>query len=153
MEITTAIINIVGEMAEWLKAYAWKAYVRAIVPQVRILFSPPNLFTRYNISMNKQLLLKTFRNTALAAIYIFLVSQLMLHGDKVFGDVNNDVGPLVILLLFSLSAAVVGGLVFGESVLLFFDNKKRESILAAIYSVGWLGMYTALGLLMLVTIN
>ena len=29
-------------MAEWLKAHAWKACVPAMVPQVRILFSPPN---------------------------------------------------------------------------------------------------------------
>ncbi len=28
-------------MAEWLKAHAWKACVPAMVPQVRILFSPP----------------------------------------------------------------------------------------------------------------
>jgi hypothetical protein len=103
--------------------------------------------------MNKQLLLKTFRNTALAAIYIFLVSQLMLRGGEWFGNGNSVVGSFVILLLFSLSAAVVGGLVFGESVILFFDNKKRESIKAAIYSVGWLGLYTALGLLTLVTVK
>lgn len=30
-----------GEVAEWLKAHAWKACVPAMVPQVRILFSPP----------------------------------------------------------------------------------------------------------------
>ena len=103
--------------------------------------------------MDKQLLVKTFRNTASAAIYIFLVSQIMLNGAKWFGNVNNGIGSFVILLLFSLSAAVVGGLVFGESVLLFFDNKKAESIKAAIYSVGWLGIYTVLGLLTLAIIK
>ena len=33
--------NAHGEVAEWLKAHAWKACVPAMVPQVRILFSPP----------------------------------------------------------------------------------------------------------------
>ena len=30
-----------GRVAEWFKAHAWKACVRAIVPQVRILSLPP----------------------------------------------------------------------------------------------------------------
>jgi hypothetical protein len=94
--------------------------------------------------MDKQLVLKTFRNTAVAAIYIFLVSLIMTNGDKLFGNINNSMGPFVILLLFSLSAAVVGGLVLGQSVLLFLDNKKAESIKAAIYSVGWLSVYTVI---------
>src|ERR1700743_10758 len=33
----------VGEMAEWLKAHAWKACVRETVPWVRIPLSPPYL--------------------------------------------------------------------------------------------------------------
>jgi len=99
--------------------------------------------------MDKNLLVKTFRNTALAAVYIFLVSQIMLNGQKMFGNSNSILGPFVILLLFSLSAAVVGGLVFGESAILFFDNKKAKGIQAAIYSVGWLGVYTIIGLFVL----
>lgn len=35
------ISSIFGEMSERPKVVAWKATVRAIVPQVRILFSPP----------------------------------------------------------------------------------------------------------------
>src|SRR5215510_4856580 len=34
-----------GEMAEWLKAHAWKACVRETVPWVRIPLSPPSLFS------------------------------------------------------------------------------------------------------------
>ena len=100
--------------------------------------------------MNKKLLLKTFRNTSFAAIYIFLVSQLMQNGDKLFGEKTNPaIAGVVILLLFCLSAAIVGGLVFGESVIQLIDNKKREAILAAIYSVAWLGAYTIIGILLL----
>lgn len=103
--------------------------------------------------MNKNLLVNTLRNSTLAVVYIFLVSQLMLNGDRLFGDVNNDFGPFVILLLFSLSAAVVGGLIFGESVILFLDNKRRASITAALYSVGWLGAYTLVGFAILLLIG
>jgi hypothetical protein len=99
--------------------------------------------------MDNKLLLKTFRNTILAAIYIFVVSQIMVHGESWFGNVNEALGAFVVLMLFSLSAAVVGSLVFGESVMLFFENKRAESIKAAIYSVGWLGFYTVIGLIIL----
>lgn len=103
--------------------------------------------------MDKKLFLKSFRNTTCAAIYIFLVSQLMQSGDKIFGkSANSAIGGLVVLLLFSLSAAVVGGLIFGESVIQLIDNKKRNAIMSAIYSVGWLGFYTIIGILVLIII-
>jgi hypothetical protein len=103
--------------------------------------------------MNKELLVKTFRNTAGAVIYIFLVSQIMQNGGKLFGETDNMLTPFVVLLLFSFSAAVVGGLTFGQSVILFIDNKKSDSIKAAIYSVGWLGLYTILGFLILIILK
>ena len=103
--------------------------------------------------MDKKLSVKTFRNTTLAVVYIFLVSQLMLNGEKIFGNTNNAIGPFVVLLLFSLSAAVVGGLVFGESAILFFENKREKGIRAAIYSIGWLGFYTIIGLTLLAIIQ
>lgn len=103
--------------------------------------------------MNKELLLKTFRNTSAAAAYIFVVSQIMQNGEKLFGKVDSALTPFVVLLLFSLSAATVGGLVFGQTVILFLENKKREGLKAAVYSVLWLGLYTLLGLAILILIK
>jgi hypothetical protein len=102
--------------------------------------------------MDKELLFKTFRNTTGAAAYIFLVSQVMANGERLFGK-DNSLTPFAVLMLFSLSAAVVGSLVFGLTVMLFLDNKKKESVKAAIYSIGWLGIYTLLGLLTLIVIK
>lgn len=104
------------------------------------------------MKMNNPLLIKTLRNTTLAAVYIFGVSQLMQHGDRFFGKMNSALAPFALLLLFCLSAAVVGGLVFGQSVYLFLDNKKEESVLAAFYSVGWLALITVLGFILLVAL-
>lgn len=103
--------------------------------------------------MNKALLMKSFRNTTAAAVYIFGVSQIMNNGDKIFGEVDNMFASFVFLLLFSLSAAVVGGLVLGESVMLFLDNKKRESITATMYSVAFLALYTLLGIIALIALK
>jgi hypothetical protein len=99
--------------------------------------------------MDKELLFKTFRNTTGAALYIFIVSQIMQNGEKLFGKTDTMFTPFAVLLLFTLSAAVVSSLVFGLSVILFLDNKKKESIQAGIYSISWLGVYTVLGLITL----
>lgn len=103
--------------------------------------------------MNKKLLLKTFRNTTGAALYIFLVSQIMQNGGKLFGEADNMFTPFAVLLLFTLSAATVGGLVLGESLMLFLNKKNSEGIKAAIYSIGWLALYTTLGLLILILVK
>lgn len=103
--------------------------------------------------MDKKLLLKTFRNVSGAAVYIFLVSQVMSHGEKWFGREDNAFTPVAVLLLFSLSAATVGGLVFGESVLMIFQKKYTEAVKAAIYSVSWLAGYTFIALLSLYLLN
>lgn len=100
--------------------------------------------------MNKALLIKTFRNTLLATAYIFGVSQLMQNGGKLFGEGDNIFTPFIILLLFSLSAAVVGGLVLGQSLALFLEDKKKESLQAAFYSISWMALYTVLVLIGLV---
>jgi len=99
--------------------------------------------------MNKKLLVTTFRNTLLTALYIFLISQLLSNSWRWFAGSDYAIRSFVTLLLFSFSAAIVGGLIFGESIILFLDNKKKESIRAAIYSICWLGVYTVLGLLVL----
>jgi uncharacterized membrane protein len=77
----------------------------------------------------------------------------MQNGDKLFGKVDNILVPFVFLLLFSLSAATVGSLTLGLPVLMFFDGKKTDSIKAAIYSIGWLGLYTLVGLVILFVVN
>jgi hypothetical protein len=103
--------------------------------------------------MDKQLLKLTFRNTALAAVYIFLVSQIMQHGDEWFGKEDKFLTPFVVLLLFSLSASVVGGLMMGQAIILVIEGKRTEGIRAAVYSVGWLALYTLLGVLALAALK
>lgn len=100
------------------------------------------------ISMNKKLFLLALRNTTLAVIYILTVVLIMENGNKLFGNnSNNIIGALFMLILFSLSAAVVGGLVFGKSIMLFFEKKMSEGLKSAIYSICWLGIYLIITLI------
>ena len=93
--------------------------------------------------MDKKLMAVTFRNIMFAGVYIFGVSQFLFYAGKFFGGTKDQsLMPFAFLLLLSLSAAVVGSLVFGQAVMLFFENKRSESIRAAIYSLLWLFLIT-----------
>lgn len=104
--------------------------------------------------INKKLALYSFRNITAAGIYIFLVSQIMRNGDQIFGRIEDKAfGPFAFLLLFVLSAAVVGSLVFGQATYYFFDNRKKDSIFMIFYSIGWLFVMTLIVLGTLALVN
>lgn len=95
--------------------------------------------------MNQKLALTTLRNVILAGAYIFGVSQFLFHGENLFKGVEHtSLMPFMMLLIFVTSAAIVGGLVFGQAVWLFLGNKKTDSVKSAAYSVGWLFLLTIL---------
>ena len=51
----------IGEMAEWLKAPAWKACILLKVSRVRIPFSPPEYTVKILKFMNCRVLIKCKR--------------------------------------------------------------------------------------------
>jgi hypothetical protein len=102
--------------------------------------------------MDKKLIKTTLRNVMVAGIYIFAVSQLMYHGNTLFGKEDNSLMPFVLLLLFSVSAAIVGSLVFGQAIMLFLDKKKKEAVNSAVYSILWLSIITVIAFTVLAAI-
>ena len=84
-----------------------------------------------------------------AGIYIFAVSQVMYYGNKIFGEKDTNLTPFVVLLLFSVSAAIVGSLIFGQAVMLFLNKKNKEAVQSASYSILWLFIITILFLIVL----
>lgn len=104
--------------------------------------------------MKNKLILSSLRNTIIVAGYIFLVSQILNNGDSLFGTVNAEIlGPFIFLLLFVVSAAVVGTLMFGQAVILFFEGKRADSIKSAIYSIGWLLVILVVTFIVLLLVN
>jgi len=81
------------------------------------------------------------------AIYVFIVSRLISSGQELFGKMEKFWGPFVFLLLFVLSAAVVGLLVFGRVAYFYLEGYKKESISLLFYTVGWLFLFTSVILL------
>lgn len=83
-------------------------------------------------------------------VYIILVATILSNGERIFGQVDNTFfGPVAFLLLFTLSAAVVGGLILGKPIMLYLDNKKKEAVWMFLSSAGWLLLYTIIAIIIL----
>jgi hypothetical protein len=62
------------------------------------------------------------------AIYTSLVAWIMFNAKDIFGEVKNFAAPLIILLLFILSAVTTGSLVLGRPIYLFVNGLKNEAV-------------------------
>jgi SNF family Na+-dependent transporter len=91
---------------------------------------------------NSKLVLNGFLNAVGVTIYIVCVSFIMRNGEKIFGKMNNFLGSVAFLLLFVLSAAITGTLVFGRSVLLYLESRKDEAVKLFFYTIGWIFVIT-----------
>lgn len=86
-------------------------------------------------------------SSVLTTIYIVVVAYVIQNGEKFFGKMENFWGPVAFLLLFVLSAAVVGWLVLGKPLMWYFLNGKRnEAVLLFKYTIGWLFLLTVVAL-------
>ncbi len=74
--------------------------------------------------------------------YIAAVSHVMTNGEKWFGKMDNFIGPIAFLLLFTLSAFVVGLLGLGKPIMFFLDGKKKEAVMLVSLVAGWLFVFT-----------
>lgn len=75
-------------------------------------------------------------------VYVSLVAGLMLYAQELLGKMEGILGLMAFLLLYVVSAAAVGALVFGKPVMLYLDNKKREAVKMLIHTIGWLLIFT-----------
>ncbi len=96
-----------------------------------------------------KLLLAALLNSLGASVYIAAVVLLMINAQKFFGPANNFLGSVVILLLFVLSATVVGLLILGRPAYLYFNDLKKEGIVLLLYTIAFLFVITIVAFLVL----
>jgi len=89
-----------------------------------------------------KLLIIALLNSLGISVYIATVVLLMSNAQKFFGPANNFLGSLAILLLFVLSATIVGLLVLGRPGYLYFNGFKKEGIALLICTVAFLLIIT-----------
>jgi hypothetical protein len=87
---------------------------------------------------NSKLLLLALLNSLGASVYIAAVVLLMTNAQKFFGQANNFLGSAAILLLFVISATIVGLLVLGRPGHLYFNGFKKEGIVLLLYTIAFL---------------
>lgn len=87
---------------------------------------------------NLKILKESFLSAAGVVVYVFLVAGLMLHGEKIFGKMQNFWGPVIFLLLFVFSALITGLLVLGRPAWLYLEKEKKVAVKLLLSTTGWL---------------
>lgn len=89
-------------------------------------------------------------NALATTVYVAAVGSFMYLGSVVkLGRTNTLLIPIAMLLLFVLSAAVTGFLIFGKPAQWYVDGKKKEALSLLKYTLFFFGILTFLALVVL----
>ena len=103
-----------------------------------------NLITVKLMHNNDKAVWYSLGHAVLVFIYTSGVAWLLFNAQSIFGQVHNFFGPLAMLMLFVLSAAIVGSLVLGRPAWLYFDGQKKEALQFLGYTILWLFILTVI---------
>lgn len=88
---------------------------------------------------------KSFINSLLAFTYISAVSWFLFNGEKIFDKTPRGfLIPIFMLLLFVISALMMGILILGKPVILYLGGFKKEAINLLLATLGWLAFFAIL---------
>lgn len=87
---------------------------------------------------NSKLICRALLNSLGVLAYISVIALTLKNGEKIFGQVDNFMAPILFLLLFVFSALVTSLLVFGTSIYYWFKDLKKEAVKIFFYTVAWL---------------
>ncbi|RJR27892.1 hypothetical protein C4561_01235 [candidate division WWE3 bacterium] len=80
-------------------------------------------------------------------IYIGLISAFFTYaGQSLEHKVPQFFAPIIMLLLFIISAVLSASLVLGRAAVLFWDKKYKEAFSLVFWTVGW-GIFYFLGII------
>lgn len=69
-----------------------------------------------------------FVNAFVAILYIIVIASVMFYGIEHTGPVKSVIAPIVVVSLFTLSAAVMGYLFLYQPLRLYLDGKKKDAV-------------------------
>ncbi len=90
--------------------------------------------------MNK-LIKYSLRHALGVIVYIFAVAAFMMNANAIFGKEDTIIEVVVLLSLFTLSAAVVGSLTVGKPILMYLDGEKKDAVKLFGYTLLWLFLW------------
>lgn len=86
-------------------------------------------------------LFKSFLHAGGVFAYVAGIVWLMSNGARIFGAEDNFAMPILMLLLFVISASITGALVLGKPILLYINGMKREALTFFFATLGWLALF------------
>jgi hypothetical protein len=92
-----------------------------------------------------------YLNALAAGAYIVLVALVMQYGLMPAEPSHVLVIPIIMLSLFTLSAAVMGFLFLSQPIQLYLDGKKKEALTFFLQTVLAFGSLTVLAILLVVS--
>lgn len=101
---------------------------------------------------NSKILSWSIINSLAAFAYILWVAWLMFNAGSIFGQIKSFWGPAALLLLFVLSATIVGALVLGRPIYIYLNGQKAEAIKLLAYTIGCLFIITIITFLVMAII-
>ena len=99
--------------------------------------------------MSQKTIFHAALDAAIILVYVWGVALFMTHVETIFGssEPKTVLVPIIMLLLFVVSAAVTGFFVIGRPILLYLDGHKKESFRLFAGTIGFLILFWALLLL------
>src|SRR3989344_4629977 len=82
----------------------------------------------HGTTINSKLLKTAIAHSVLVLAYIIIIVSVMNNAEKLFGPKENMWAPVAFLMLFVLSAAVMGSLIFVKPVIMYMEGAKKEAI-------------------------
>lgn len=98
---------------------------------------------------SKKITIQALVQASLATFYIVLVATFLYFANTIFGKEDTFVTPIAFLLLFVLSAAIMGSLVLGRPILMYLDNQKKEAVKLFGLTLMWLFIYMIIAMVIL----
>ena len=107
----------------------------------------------YNMGKMNKIIKASFINSLLTLIYITIIATIIRNGNAIFGEMDNWLSPIAFLLMFTLSALVVGVLILGKPIMFYLDGKKQEAVSLLVYTIAWVGAFTLLAIAIMALIK
>jgi len=89
---------------------------------------------------NKKLIITSLVNSLLAVFYVSVVVLIMNNGKNIFDHIPEAVAGIAILMLFVTSATIMGFLILGRPLLMYFDGAKKEAVKLFYFTIAWLAL-------------
>lgn len=84
---------------------------------------------------DKKLFLLSVLDSLGVLAYVSLVVLFMSKAEHIFGQGDNPIIGIIMLLLLVLSASITGLLVLGKPALYYLEGQKREAVRLLLYTI------------------